>query len=199
VLVLCANFAVHGYTAPDGSWTKLSFTDPEYADAVSITAFAKIADSEGASWTFTQSTEAWYSWAAFAYSGVDTAAPIDVYSTAAPYVTEDTTVRAASVTVTAANCLAVWLGSWINDVGGESAGDPSGFAERLDYQGTNHSVWVGDKTFGAGATGNVDLTVTSATTMKDACMVALKPAADAPEAPTINAYQSGSNIIVAWS
>lgn len=197
ILVFCANIANHSYTPPEG-WTSIYDTS-ENNDNVAQGVFGKIASDEGASWVFTQSTESWHSWFALAYRGVDSASPLDSYYTGDPYITSDTAVRASSITVANVSALVVWLGSWYVN-GGEPAGDPSGFSERIDYLGTGlHYVWVGDKAFTAGATGNVDLTVTSATTYKDACMVALKPAADAPEAPTINAYQSGSNIIVAWS
>ena len=198
ILVFLSNFAHKSQSAPDESWTKYSYTQ-EGSD-IFQTVFAKIASSEGASWTFTQAEVSWNSWFALAYSGVDAASPINVFYNGNSYVTSDTTVRASTITTTEANTLVVWMGSWIEDVGGAATVLPSSFTERINYSATVHAAWVGDKVFSsAGATGNVDLTVTSATTYKDACMVALKPAADAPEAPTINAYQSGSNIIVAWS
>lgn len=151
----------------------------------SLWVYGKLASSEGASYTF--------GWAGAARSGItiasyrdgfDTADPIDVVSNTA-YTTNNTTVRAASVSAAAANSPIIFMGA----VHGAAAvtftapSAPAAFAENVDTQGDGTGrfsrtfdllVWTG-----SGATGDMDATASASTVDKHAFAVVMNPTAAA--------------------
>lgn len=112
--------------------------------------------------------------------GFNTADPIDVVSDTA-YITTDTILRAASMTVASANSPLIFFGALHNVTAPAftPATVPAAFVDDVDLDNTNSRftkeiasvVWTG-----SGATGDMDATVAS-TAVKHAFAVALKPAA----------------------
>jgi hypothetical protein len=158
----------------------------------------KLAASEGASYT--------WSWAAAARTGgtivtyrdgFNTADPIDVVSNTG-YLTSNTTVRAASMTVGATGSPLLFFGGthnsaaqtftkpsvpttdWVEDVDQDGSTPGSRFIREICSM-----VWSG-----SGATGDMDATASVTTTTKHAFAVALNPASAASAAVTGTATAS---------
>lgn len=151
--------------------------------------YHRVASSEGSSYT--------WQWAAGGRTGIsivtyrdgfDTTTPIDVVSDTV-YTTSNTTVRAASMTVTAVNSPIIFFGathataSMTYDTAPTT---PTTLAEDVDYydatgrfgRGIHSAVWTG-----SGATGDMDAVISSVQTDKHAFAVALVPSAGGSAAP----------------
>lgn len=167
-------------SVPSG-WAQLGLR--RYGSAASVSLYWKLAASEGSDYTFGFTTAARLAVSVVAYrDGFDTADPIDVVSDT-PYVTNDTTLRAASMSVTATDSPIIFLGSTIISTSHTFTPPtvPDTFTEDVDYWETNsrggrsisHLAWAS-----SGATGNMDATIsTSMAAVKHAYAVALNPAA----------------------
>ncbi len=143
----------------------------------------KLAAGEGANYTWNWAAAAKTAITIAAYrGGFDTANPIDAVSNTEFVTTPNTTVRAASMNVSAPNSSLFWFGTlysttvrtwtkpsipttgWVENYDGGAT--TSDFSRTIDSM-----VWAG-----SGATGNMDGTVvTGGTTVKHAFAVALKP------------------------
>lgn len=136
----------------------------------------KRASSESGSYTVSVSaaSESWL--AALAYSGrAASGSPVDVYSDTA-YTTNNTTIRAASMTTTEDGDDILWLGFADNST--TTIAGPSGMNARVDMESAKESYCFSVCDLlnqSAGATGDKDGTAGSATTLKHAFMVALLP------------------------
>lgn len=168
-------------TTPTG-WALLGSAD-DVDSASRWFLYWKLAASEGASYT--------WEWAAAGRTGgtittyrggFNTASPIDVVSNTG-YLTSNTTLRAASMTVGAANSPLIFAGGdhasaahtftkpsvpttdWVEDV--DTGSDQSRFWRTICSM-----TWAS-----SGATGNIDATISVTNTAKHAFAVALNPAA----------------------
>lgn len=110
--------------------------------------------------------------------GFDTSNPIDVVSNTG-YITSDTTVRAASMSVASANSPILFFGC-LNRTTSTTYTEPSvpaAFIERADQGGTAPDMWMEVAYLvwsGSGATGNMDATANATITAKHAFAVALR-------------------------
>lgn len=117
--------------------------------------------------------------------GFNTSTPIDVVSNTG-YVTSDTTARAASMTVSAANSVVLYFGYVHSSaaVTFTAPASPGTFTEHVDYHdgGGRFARTVGSQVWsGSGATGDMDITLSATVTDKHAFAVALQPAAAGAE------------------
>ena len=140
----------------------------------------KRASSDSGNYTFTGSSGIAEVYAGISvYSGrIATGDPLDVGSSTT-YETEDTTVRAASVTIATAGSDLVWA-AWSETDSSPSMTCPSGMTSRISRDWTE--IWSSLEfadllNQSAGSTGDKDGTCDSFTGRKHACLVALKPAA----------------------
>jgi len=175
-----------GSTGPNsgitGVWTLAGTTNITSGNTVWL--YWRLAASEPASYTI--------GWAAAARTGItiagyrggfNTASPIDVVSNTG-YETSNTTVRAATMSVAAANSTIVFVGcvNQSSSVTFTAPTVPATFTEDSDsYSAASRFartfaslVWTG-----SGATGSMDGTSSSTTTDKHAFAVALNPASAA--------------------
>lgn len=142
----------------------------------------KLATSEGSDYTFGWATASRTGVTIAAYrDGFDTADPIDVVSDTV-YVTLNTSVQAATMTVTAANSPIIVFAGVNTATSGQTFSPPTTpdtMTENLDYWETNSRfareissiVWSS-----SGATGTMDATFTESVNGKHAFAVALNPA-----------------------
>lgn len=166
-----------------GGWTQAA----KQVDASTYTRWVywKVAGaSEGASYTFEWAADASRIGISIATyrDGFDTADPIDVVSST-EYLTDNTTIRAASMTVTAANSPIIFTGG-AHFTATESfdvmPSAPTALTEDVDYfndtsrevRGFASAVWSG-----SGATGNMDATISATNILKAGFALALNPAA----------------------
>ncbi|MCU0841826.1 MAG: hypothetical protein MUC79_08925 [Thiobacillaceae bacterium] len=146
--------------------------------------YERIADSESGSytWEFGGSIRAAISINAF--SGVDTTDAVESSSNSA-YTTNDTTIRSASVTTTAANQLVVnfALLSQSTQLNFTPATD---FTEHHEYGGNRCWSEVSSRTYAsAGATGDIDVTMSGSSATKRGIALVLKNASAAAAASLI--------------
>lgn len=172
-------------TASPSGWSKIG--DAWLSTPSSrFTLWWKVAGgSEPADYTWTWATAARTGGVIVAYrDGFDTADPIDVVSDTG-YTTSNTTVRAASMTVAAANSPIIFFGA-THSSSTQSFTPPTApttLAEDLDSWGDGarfareiaSAVWTG-----SGATGALDATYSTTTADKHAFAVVLNPAAGEP-------------------
>lgn len=111
--------------------------------------------------------------------GFDTASPIDVVSNT-QYTTSNSTVRAASFSITEDASPVIYFGAVYYNVGGQSFTPPSGFTERQDFGSTAGDIWleVSDNQLDSGATGDLDATFSVSSANKHAFAVSLTPSED---------------------
>lgn len=167
-------------SVPSG-WTLVT-TRRDLAGGSSFWLYWKLAASEGTDYTWGWAAAARLGITVYTYrGGFDTADPIDVVSDTA-YVTSNTTVRAATMTVTAANSVLLFFGG-INQsssitytaptVPASMTEDVDQYSDQSRFGRTVASlVWTG-----SGATGDMDATASGTTVDKHAFAVALNPAA----------------------
>lgn len=187
-------------SVPSG-WTLLG-SDWNSFDSIHVSLYSKVAASEGASYSWGWATAARTAMNCVAYrDGFDTADPIDAVSNTA-YITSNTTVRAAAMTVSAANSPIIFIG-YVGSSTTQSftpPSSPSAMTENVDWWGSGGGrsnftfasvVWSG-----SGSTGNMDATNTATTASKHAFAVALNPPA-ATGQPTGSRYNGipGMNLI----
>jgi len=149
--------------------------------------YYKIAASEGANYT--------WGWAAAGRLGVtiasyrggfNVASPIDVYSNT-QYVTSDTICRAASMSVSAANSIIIFLGMFHGGASGTFTPPtvPAALTEDVDRYDSGsrlgRTVASLQPWSGSGATGDMDATISLTTADKHAFAVALTPSGAATE------------------
>ncbi len=160
--------------------------------------YYKIASSEPASWTWSFSTSVTVRAVCSCYTGgdFDPADPIDVVSNTS-YRTLGTAVRAASMTVSAANSPLVF---WAAGVSGTSktftkpSVPTTGWVEDDDVGSTDSSRWLEICSMvwsGSGATGTMEATLSAQLEQKHAFAVALNPVSIV--APTVTT-QAATNI-----
>lgn len=107
--------------------------------------------------------------------GFDTSDPIDVYSNTA-YGTNDTNLRAATATASANSSPAIHIGGVYNP-SALSFTPPTDYSEDYDSGSTTSDLWfsVNSDVISAGATGDVDSTISSSEANKHAFLVILNP------------------------
>lgn len=176
IAIMGDSYGYVDYTQPAG-WTVISERtgDPTYHIAY------KIANSEGASWTWSKSYSKASNWCLIGYSGVDTSDPVGATDDT-DYGTSNTTLRHHSITTTAANAMVLAIGALYYQ--SMPVTQPSGYTERADFYNTSYGSWfaisVSEKLYAsAGATGDQDATLSNSTGYKFGVHVALKPAAAA--------------------
>lgn len=157
-------------------WTLLA-SENVFSSLVAV--YWKRASSEGANYTWSSSSAAVMVGTIASYSGVlQGATPVVAFSDTA-YVTDDTTLRAASVTCVGVNNLLVHVGC-AYATSAITVTPPTDFTERVDYYpGTDYdrAIYISDLTqAAAGASGAKDATLSASTAVKHAFLVALGPA-----------------------
>jgi len=185
--VMVAAIAVRPYTiaiTPPAGWTSLNRVDQAAGNSNSQEIFYRVATAgEPASYTWTFSGAIGGAAGGIAsYSGVDAAAPIDVYGgNATPYGTSHT---ASSITTTADNAMVISTHSFSS---AESWTPPSGMTEEVDVASLSVpnapgiSLEMNDVTQAtAGATGNKTATAGGNADTGVAQLLALKPGAPPP-------------------
>jgi hypothetical protein len=167
-------------TSVPSGWAQLGTRRYSSGAIFSTVLYWKLAASEGADYTFSRASSSRMGGTIVTYrDGFATGGPIDVVSDTA-YFTSDTTVRAASMSVTAANSPLLYFGVF-NTSTTQSFSPPSvptAFAEDVDFFSSDSRsartvasvVWAG-----SGATGNMDATASATQVDKHAYAVALNP------------------------
>lgn len=164
-------------TPPDGSWTMVGSPN-SYDGTATLVVFRKIANSEGASWTFTASISVDYGILAVSKSGVDSGTPVDATPTANSG--NDTSPIGLSVTTATDNA---WLTLFVAANSGSVAiTEPSGWNERAEVGGKRNEVSDVEQA-SAGASGNKTATL-GASRAWGTIMYALRPATVAGGQPT---------------
>lgn len=167
-------------SVPSG-WTLVT-TRRDLAGGSSFWLYWKLAASEGTDYTWGFAAAARLGITVYTYrGGFDTADPIDVVSDTA-YITSNTTVRAATMTVTAANSVLLFFGgiNQSSSITYTAPTVPTTFTEDVDQYSDQSRfgrtvasvVWTG-----SGATGSMDATASGTTVDKHAFAVALNPSA----------------------
>jgi hypothetical protein len=136
--------------------------------------YRKIASSESGTytWSFPSSRVVC---TISAFSGVDTTDPIDSYSSTA-YVENNATVRSASVTTTRAEQLVVNF-AMLSQTTQLTFTPPTDFTEHHEYGGNRCWTELSTREFAsAGATGNIDATMSAASILKHGIALVLKNA-----------------------
>lgn len=178
------------HTLPSGwtAWYEQRCTG-SYGSNLFYTLCWKRASSESGSYTFSTSSGAAEIYGLIsAYSGrIASGDPLDVGSNT-KYETNDTTVRAAGMTVATAGSDVVWA-AWTETYSTPSLDLPSGMNQRVKV--AMSEVWsamaCGDLlNQSTGATGNKDGSCDSSTERKHAFMVALKPASGGASMSLLN-------------
>jgi hypothetical protein len=180
VLVFCStgNSAAVAITPPASlsanPVVNLSYSDtnPPWTVSMRVWRYTVVGSGDPASFSFTHasaSSEA----VAMAFSGVDTATPLDA-TPATNAATGTTATMTGLTTVTAAAMLVGYRGSW----DGSAITPPAGWTERLDQPVT----WVGTQTWATpSATGNFSIPAGNGGGYPYGTMlVALRPASDGP-------------------
>lgn len=168
-------------SVPSG-WTSLGQNTTGALGLVEL--FWKKAASEGTSWTWGFATANKLRVLVVTYrDGFDLTTPIDVTSNTA-YTTSNTTCRAASMSVAAANSPIIYFGALKRTVATTYTPPTTPTTLNEDYDGGStlpdffneiaSVVWSG-----SGATGDIDATMSVSLTTKHAFAVALKPASGA--------------------
>jgi hypothetical protein len=136
----------------------------------------KIADGESGNYTLEYNGVAIRLWVTCSsYSGRDVQDPVDVYSNT-KYTTANTTIRAASMTISQDACDIVWFGQLYKS-GGSTITEPNGFTSRGSAGSGSFRILAADYcNASSGATGAKDGTAADSVTDKHAIMVALAPA-----------------------
>lgn len=143
--------------------------------------YTKVASSEGADYTWTWATAARTGGSIVTYrDGFNTSDPIDVVSNTA-YVTSNTILRAAGVTVASTGSPIIFVGGTHSSTSQTFTPptNPGTFAEDVDFHDTGSR---GARTFASlvwgssGATGDMDATISATTVSKHAFAIVLKPA-----------------------
>jgi hypothetical protein len=157
-------------------WTLLA---SEKVSSSLIAIYWKRASSEGANYTWSSSSAAVMVGTIASYSGVMQGATPAVAFSDTAYVTDDTTLRAATVTCVGVNNLLVHVGC-AYATSAITVTPPTDFTERVDYYpGTDYdrAIYISDLTqAAAGASGAKDATLSASTAVKHAFLVALGPA-----------------------
>jgi hypothetical protein len=137
--------------------------------------YEKIAASESGSYTW-EFTSSRVICAISAYPGVDTADPIDSYSNTA-YVIDNTTIRSASVTTTAANQLVVNI-ALLSQTTQLTFTPPTDFTEQFEYGGNRCWSQLSTRTIAsAGATDVLDVDMSGSSILKRGIAIVLNNAA----------------------
>lgn len=163
-------------------WTQLGTRRYDAVSGKSHSLYYRIAASEAASYTIGWATSGRSGGTVATYrDGFDTATPIDVVSDTT-YVTNNTTLRAAGMTVAAANSALIFFGAVhaSTSITATPSTNPTTFAEDVDnWNSTSRFtreiasvIWTS-----SGATGNMDATISGASANKHAFAVALNVAA----------------------
>lgn len=134
--------------------------------------YSKIAASESGSYTWEFSVSLRTAISINSFSGVDTTTPVASYSSDA-YITNDATVRSASVTTTVANQLVVNF-AILSQATQLTFTPPTDFTEHHEYGANRCWAEVSSRNYtNAGATGNIDATMSSSSITKRGIAVVL--------------------------
>lgn len=175
-------------SAPSG-WTLVAH-EYEATSGSTYSLYWKIASSESGSYVWGYASAGRNGGVCVAYRDwFDTADPIDSYSSTS-YTTADTTLRAASFSVAAANSAVIFLGAVHR--GGSACTfspptNPSTFTEDVDRWDTNSraAITVASLVWsGSGSTGDIDATISGSEGGKHAFAISLNPAAAVEVAAT---------------
>lgn len=179
MLAVTNSYDAYPNTIPSG-WTKIGELNPTGSYRTRL--YWKKASSEGSTYTWGYSPSQTNSVIIATFrDGINLTNPIDVVSATA-YVTNDTTCRAASMTVTSSGSGLVFIGS---SIAGTTFTKPSvpttDWTENYDGAGSDFAneicsmIWTS-----SGATGNMDATLSTSRTIKHAFAVAFNPIASGP-------------------
>jgi hypothetical protein len=179
MFALVQHRGVYSDTAPSG-WTLLG----QGSGGVSSGFFElwyRVASSEGANytWGFPATERVRILIATYEGGFFDTGTPIDVVSNTG-YTTSNTTARAASMTVAAANSPLFFFACVFRTVATTFTAPtvPTTFTEDYDGGSTNPDMWnevASCEWSGSGATGDIDGTISVSIATKHAFAVALNP------------------------
>lgn len=164
----------HTITAPTG-WTEVATHYNTAGAAFRMSLFRKIASNESGSYQFTSSENVRFSCTVTAwYDGINTTNPIAQHSNTA-YTAHDTTIRAAGLTTTApASLLFIGTSPCNPACSITPPTSPAAFTEQVEYWDNRHLRYFAALNWtSAGATGNVDGTLSGATTNKHAFLLEL--------------------------
>lgn len=190
LFALVKHNANEAFSSTPSGWTQLGTSRWLTTSSSMFSLFYKVASSEPADYTWTWATAARTAIRIAAYrGGFDTADPIDVVSDST-YQTNDTTLRAAAMTASAANSVVLFFGgthiSAAQTFTPPTA--PASMTEDLDaYAGggrLSHIFARLDWT-GSGSTGDMDATISAANDQKHAFAVALNPPAGDTTPPVL--------------
>ena len=182
VAVVCS-YSGSATETPSGptDWTLLASQSGETTN-FSVWYKVRAADSGSVTWTFETSRQVGLNIAVYR-GGFNAADPIDVFSNT-PYTANDTNLRAASVTTTAANEYLLFVASaWLDDTN-RTTTPPPDFTEDVDnhpYSPFMLRYFAHSNTYQAtpGATGDINAAMSSALAdTKHAFLIALKPYLD---------------------
>ncbi len=174
-------------TAPDGSWTSMG-TVLLTAGSRSAAWYKVAGGSEPSSYTFTTSGSSFHAAQMAAYSGVD-AAVIDA-TVPTPTTVTSTSVAAPTITTaTTAAMLVCMYGALLTG----AFSQPTGMTERGDATTTLFTSSLDEEARPtAGATGTRTSSFSGGSTGLAGFTIALKPAANAPGAPTLDSITAGN-------
>lgn len=171
------------YSSGLEAWDQIATADPT-GTSTRVYLFCRVANSEPASYTATFSSASGYKRCVIAcytsgdFNGAD---PVDVVSNTI-YVTNNTTVRAAAMTVSANASPMVFFGNVYTSSGrtwtAPAAIGGVSWSEDYDNSDTTNRFTVGIYSMivtNSGSTGNMDATISSSSTYKHGFAVALNP------------------------
>lgn len=185
MLALCKFGNAVTINSPPSGWTSLALFDESAGAGTYYQLFGKLAASEGASYTFGLSGATRVGCTIAAYrGGFDTADVVDIVSSTG-YNTNDTTLRAASVSATSAGSTAIFAGG-LHQSSVATFTAPSGFSEDVDNGSIDSRfsrIFANIVLGGSGATGDIDATIDAASTTKHAFLVILNPSAGGGSTP----------------
>lgn len=177
VAAICSYSTADPTSAPSG-WTLRGTAD--YKTYVKWHLYTKIASSESGSYTWSWSATTKRAVVVAAYRGdFDTADPIDVISNT-EYQTNNTTLRAASITLSQNNETIIFLGSQfiLTNNTCSAPTNPDTFTEDVDTGDSTSDIYhhyYHLSGVSAGATGNIEGTLASSNYAKHAFAIALNP------------------------
>ena len=186
-VVKCAKLGeIPTITAPSG-WEEIGQAPTGSNAAVAIFVH-RVTDSEPSTWDFAWDASGTYTcYVKIAtYSGCATTGDLYADYSDDAYTVDDTTLRAGAVTATAMNVL-VAAGAFVTG----TVSPPSGWTERVDA----NQCMIADKAVDAGDTGNIDFTLSSATSYKHCVLVALRPVPEPPNTPVVSTPSDDDEIV----
>jgi len=165
-------------TSTPTGWTSVAVHT--YSSSMRAELWYKVASSESGSYTWDYTNNQRSSLTIAVYrGGFDTADPVDAFSNT-QYITDNTTVQAAGITISANDSPLLVIGGQYETSATTftAPASPGTFAEDVDYSNItgDHHRFFYSQTANSGATGNMDVTASlSASVYKHAFALSLNP------------------------